>query len=874
MKKILIVILLVIPSSLFSQSYLKKENNVVKIGNSYIERVVSLSENNFGTIEIINKRSGKVYKTNSNEFGLQVVFSSIGPAIGKQQNGENPSYITNKDFTFNGYEEINLNSDSKGFSLNFVLEGYQIGFVLTVNYEISPEDFYVKKWIVVKDTSYGIHFLDKIFVEDLKFENNGFSHGQFGQPVLSNDIFLGVEYPEAENIIGDHNVKIGYVVGRKINNDLYKSYPSVIGASVSSEKLEQTFLSYIDRIKVNGKRPYLLYNSWYDFRNPAIAEDSASIMNENNVLQRINTFKQYLFNKYDISLNAFILDDGWDNYKSIWEIDTVTLPNKFTPFVNALKQMNTSLGIWASPFGGYSNRDIRVNWAKEHGYETVADFYCFAGTKYKTEFKKRMLDYTKKYNLGYFKWDGFLLSCNQPGHGHLPAVYSTAEYIDTFIDLMESVRKINPDIFINITVGTWLSPWWLKYANSVWMQGEDYAYAEEVPSINARDKSITYRDAVLYKDFSEQNLIFPVSNLMTHGIIKGRLNFLGGKNESLYSFSNEVMMYFGRGVMMWELYVSPELLSVYEWESIASTIKWADTNKNILANTKMIFGNPLKREVYGYIHFTKEKGILLLRNPDVNRKEIELKLTDEMGDIDSSKEYYLKVFYPYNYVFGQKIKPNQSITIPLNSYEVLAGEFIPVEEINQELPVNSRYEIQNGKLKIFRDYGFQGIVRNIKSEKLLTIDKSEDNKINFNENNVTKNSQEFSSNIKVNILPGYKGSKLGILLEPENNLLDEYQPEAEIKINGKVKKLVVEQENGKWFWMLSDLNEGENNADVKIEFSKNTNYKISSWILSDYLMEGKTVEISNESDSEILPVKPYPANIKKITKKISSYDVK
>ena len=216
-----------------------------------------------------------------------------------------------------------------------------------------------------------------------------------------------------------------------------------------------------------------------------------------------------------------MLDDGWDNYKSIWAIDTVTLPNKFTPFTNALKSMNTSLGIWASPFGGYSNRDVRVNWAKENGYETVADFFCFAGTKYKAEFKRKMLDYTRKYNLGYFKWDGFLLSCNQPDHGHLPGVYSTKEYISTFIDMMQSVRKINPDIFINITVGTWLSPWWLKYANAVWMQGEDYAYAEEVPSINPRDKSITYRDAVLYEDFTKQNLIFPTSNLMTHGIIKG-----------------------------------------------------------------------------------------------------------------------------------------------------------------------------------------------------------------------------------------------------------------------------------------------------------------------------------------------------------------
>ena len=388
MKIYILLIFLVIPAELFSQAYIKNETKKIKIGNSYIERVISLSTDNFGTTEIINKRSKKSYKANSNEFGLQIVFSSVGPASGKQQNGENPSYITANDFSFKGFE-ISDKDSVKQLSLNFELEGYQTSLEVTEKYEIASEDFYIRKYLEVKDTSYGIHFLDKIIVEDLTIENSSYSHGQFGQPVFDNDIFLGVEYPAAENKIEKDHLKVGYVVGQKIDNNLYPSYPSILGASVSPDKLEETFLFYVDRIKVNGNRPYILYNSWYDFRNPAIAEDSSSIMNEKNVLLRINTFKEYLFNKYNIALNAFVLDDGWDNYKSIWSIDTVTLPNKFTPFTEALKSMNTSLGIWASPFGGYSNRDVRVNWAKENGYETVADFFCFAGTKYKAEFKRR-----------------------------------------------------------------------------------------------------------------------------------------------------------------------------------------------------------------------------------------------------------------------------------------------------------------------------------------------------------------------------------------------------------------------------------------------------------------------------------------------------
>ena len=56
MKIYILLIFLVIPAELFSQAYIKSETNKIKIGNSYIERIISLSTDNFGTTEIINER--------------------------------------------------------------------------------------------------------------------------------------------------------------------------------------------------------------------------------------------------------------------------------------------------------------------------------------------------------------------------------------------------------------------------------------------------------------------------------------------------------------------------------------------------------------------------------------------------------------------------------------------------------------------------------------------------------------------------------------------------------------------------------------------------------------------------------------------------
>ena len=567
-----------------------------------------------------------------------------------------------------------------------------------------PGDYYIRKWIEIADSSYGMEFLDTIYLESLTFEKGDFSRGQFGQPVFNNDIFLGVEYPTGQNEIEAGKVMMGYVVGVKIAKEVYRSHTSIIGVSSSAGKLEQTFMKYVDQLKVEGTRPFLLYNSWYDLRRPELVKDSENVMNERSIIDRIHAFKKYL-NKYDIALDAFVLDEGWDNFNGLWEIDSARFKRGFAPIVNALDSIHTALGLWASPFGGYEYRDKRTAWAAEHGYETSGDFICSAGDKYKEAMKYVMTRYATNYHVGYFKWDGFLLTCNETNHGHLPGIYSREALVSSYIDMMQAVRKVNPDIFLNITSGTWLSPWWLKYADCIWMQGADYAYAEDVPSINERDKAITYKDAVLWDDFQKQHLLFPMSSLMTHGIIQGHLNFLGGENESLDSFSNEVMMYFGRGVMMWELYVSPDVLSEDEWNAIASSIKWAKANHDVLEHTKMILGDPLKREIYGYVHLTKEKGILLLRNPDVAAKEAAIKLTSDLGDIAPSREYFVKIIYPYTMILPEPVRMGQTVSMTMDGYEVLAAEMIPSDKIDKNLPLGVRYSIENGHLIVYGALG-------------------------------------------------------------------------------------------------------------------------------------------------------------------------
>jgi len=870
MNKILTISLFFLTILTYGQSktYIITSDSLIKIGNGYIERTISISNNHPVTIEIFNKLSNKRYKIepNSNEFSLEIVFAGFGPAYSKSQNGENPAIITSHNSNFKGYEVQGNN-----LKLSYSLEGYLYSINIDVIYFINDDEPYIRKSIEVSDLSEGIHFLDKINVEDLEFDEANFSRGKFGQPVFNTDIFIGVEYPAVENKISNKHLTSGYVVGEKITKNKITSYPSVIGVSSSTEKLEQDFYSYVEKIKIKGSRPFLVYNTWYDMRNPAIAEGKESVMNEKNVLKRIKLFKERMYDKYKINLDAFVLDDGWDNYNSIWEIDTRHLPHKFSPFLKPLKEMNTSLGIWASPFSGYSNRNLRVNWGSSHGYEKVGDFLCFAGKNYKKRFEDKMVEYTKKYNLGYFKWDGFLLACNELNHGHLPGLYSRKELISTYIHMMNAVRKINPDIFINITVGTWLSPWWLKYADCIWMQGEDYAYAEDVPSTNPRDKAITYRDAVLWGNFQRDSLLFPMSGLMTHGIIKGRLNLLGGKDESIESFTNEVVMYFGRGVMMWELYISPDLLSDLEWAAIAKSLNWAKANKDVLTKTKMILGNPLKHEPYGYVHLSKEKGIIVLRNPYVESKQVELKLDSSIGELDSNKDYFVKVIYPYNKVLDEKFKYPGSLNINLNGYEIIVLELLPSEKLLTNTPIGVRYDTnENGEIILYDRSGSTINYKLFPGEEIqkILLDGISDSIQAKGVENYKYQKNNFTGSFVIRIPYNLINAKLAFLIEPEERLINESSPNLNVKVNGINTEYKLEQENGKWFWYIVPLQGGENAVDYGIDFKKDFKGKITLWIFGDEVLKAYRINSRLDLSKEVLLPKPYSSEINKITTKI------
>jgi len=609
-------------------------------------------------------------------------------------------------------------------------------------------------------------------------------------------LFFGLEFPTGENWLkktkdGKFKLSCGQEIGKKIITSWLKSEWAVAGLT-PEPWVKHWFWKYVDKIRTAPLKPYLLYNSWYDLRSPEMVKDPGRAMTEENVLRAIASFKERLVEERGLKLDAFVLDDGWDIYRSDWALNQDQFPRGLSPLAKALEAMDCQLGIWLGPIGGYSHRNWRVEWMKAHGYEAAGDQMCVAGRHYHQLLKKRLTDFVSQDRAAYFKWDGIQFTCNEPGHGHLPDIYSRRAVMEAVIDLCLSVRALNPDIFLNITSGTWLSPWWLKYANTIWMQGYDYGYAN-VPSLSRRDRAMTYRDSVLYDDLVKLDFWFPIASLMTHGIIKGHLNQLGGAKEPLGKFTDNAVLYFARGISMWELYISPDFLTDKQWDILAGAVRWAKDRFPILRSTEMIGGDPDERQAYGYVHFSGKQGLVAARNPDIEPQTLSIKLSPELGLDGQADSLVLERIYPDRWISPQLYKAGSTINLSLQGYETAIYELYPLEEARRPLLAGRRFELKPAKKKelLLTIYEGEGearllnpdLVENVKYEEKTTaphqfIIKAQPPLKSIEKASIKSSQQEGLSCLNMNFNlkePAVKAS-LALLLEPSVAFMDKKNP--------------------------------------------------------------------------------------------------
>lgn len=428
-----------------------------------------------------------------------------------------------------------------------------------------------------------------------------------GSPLVAGIFFFGFEDPLSQSeAAADAGVRAyrSYSLPLQPGGQLHVS--SVAGVARPGQ-LRRDFLRYVERERAHPYRPLLHYNSWYDigYFDPYTAQQAE---------ERIHAFGAALVRERGVKLDSFLFDDGWDDYSGTWAFNR-RFPDGFAPLHEAARQYGAAPGCWLSPWGGYgSPRKERIERARALGYETDAGGLSLAGPRYYALFESVALAFIERYGVNQFKLDG-----TGSAGATVPGSRFNSDF-DAAIHLIDACRRAEPNLYVNLTTGTYASPFWLRYADSIWRGGYDHHFTG---SGSWRQRWITYRDAQTYRNVVLGGPLFPLNSVMLHGLIYAQ-HAKHLRDDPDGEFADEVRSYFGTGTQLQELYVTPELLSAENWDEIARCARWARANAQILRDTHWIGGDPAQGQIYGHAAWYPRGGVLSLRNPAGRAGSIEV----------------------------------------------------------------------------------------------------------------------------------------------------------------------------------------------------------------------------------------------------------
>ncbi len=180
----------------------------------------------------------------------------------------------------------------------------------------------------------------------------------------------------------------------------------------------------------------------------------------------------------------------------------------------------------------------RLAYGRRNGFETNERGFALSGPKYYAKFREVSSNFIQN-GVNQFKIDGT---------GNVNTVFPGSSFDSDFaaaISLIHEWRGLKPDLYVNLTTGTYPSPFWLRYADSIWRGGEDHSFA----GVGSwRERWITYRDQETYRGVVQAGPLFPLNSSMLHGLIYAQ------QAEHLESdpgddFENEIHSYFGSGTL-------------------------------------------------------------------------------------------------------------------------------------------------------------------------------------------------------------------------------------------------------------------------------------------------------------------------------------
>lgn len=642
--------------ALHSDNNISLENNVVKI-------VFEVNKNEIHPDKFIDKENKKEMNL------LPFDWFSITLKNGK--------ILTAKDFILEKFPEIKqpstkANSGKYSDKLNGkIISATLINklFGLTIHWEAQLKDGsnYIKQqWFFKAKDSIEVVKYSMLEIPSLNVHQMGTVDGT---PLVSDEMFFALEHPMSKNEINKKRAD-SYLPRQEVLKHSDSMVITTVFGVTPKGQLRRGFLYYTERERAHPYRPFLHYNSWYDL------SWIDRKMTDSLCLDRIKMYGDSLIKKRNVKLKAFLFDDGWDDNASLWKVSR-SFPNGFTDMKTLAESYGAELGLWLSPWGGYDSAKMeRLKYGRlqDPPFETNENGFSLAGPVYFKRFEKVSTDFMRKDKVAIFKFDGV-----GAGNGASGAGLKYQKDIEALLLLTEKLRNINLDIYLNLTVGTWPSVYWLYYGDAIWRAGNDFGFSG---TGSKRQQWITYRDGECYKNVVKRAPLYPLNSVMLHGICITNVGYPASLEMDMKNISDGIWSFFASGTSLQELYVNPHLLTTPMWNCLAAAAKWSQENMDVLKDVHWIGGDPEKGEVYGYAAWNRRKGVFSLRNPSGEQKTFEVNLKEIFElPFDNKSAFELQNAINKNDVSSKAtVNAEESYNVTLAPYELKVWDAVPVKK--------------------------------------------------------------------------------------------------------------------------------------------------------------------------------------------------
>jgi len=680
--------------------YIRTEMDITASTNTSMTNIIPLTYNLTADADIVEVKgtvrgaplaSSKIFAAIENPNGINSVGSSsssttFSPTSWTPQSWATPSSVPSEIISL-GFSSAQVksaegkvsisNSGNISFTFNYSSGNYRLNMtgvdILDANGNVVAKDYHIgysgtgysNKTYTLNVPSAGTYTL-RYFVEtkteDITSSGNIAISGATVSVATGEKLITG-RWSRATTLKAGDTWNIGAVVGL-----------------VAEDQLRRSFLAYNERERAVPYRSFIHYNSWYEL-NIDRNNDSNPLnrMVESQCLPVLDAWKTNLFDKHNVGIDAFVWDDGWDDFNSLWDFH-IGFPEGFSNINRKATAMGTGIGAWLGPVGGYgaSKAQRLAYWNNTHS--TQITNFELSNPEYLDAFADRCSQMVNDYDFRYFKLDGISDLSNATG----PKI---EEDVESFLNMLNVLREIKYDLYFNCTVGTWSSPFWLHYADAIWRQDGDWDKIGDQGDY--REKWITYRDYMVYKNFPIASPICPINSIMTHGLMVtkyGPPNVMprNDSDETAKGIIREMHCAFGCGSGLIELYVDNDLMTTIGedgelWEALAECIEWHRDNEDVLADVHWVGGNPWDGEkvsVYGWASWNGKKATLTLRNPSASTKTFSTTLRQALdipnyvtGDIKLTDAF--KNQTQYSGITNESVNIDQTITFTMPAFDVV-----------------------------------------------------------------------------------------------------------------------------------------------------------------------------------------------------------